>query len=169
MPDRHYYTEHYPPRLRDHYFAHFGTVVTAGWSVVFGLLLIFAYYIPGYAGYIGTIDVDALEILRVLQGIVIIAGNVLIIKGLFVRLSKKNKQLMNIYWKFLLLGFILAGAGWASHMFLILAVSPLSLVGLSIAIAQLIFAVTGYFVTRKTQKNMEKVVAHYKKVRGELS
>lgn len=168
MPDRQYYTRSHPPTLRDHFYAHYSTVFAAGWAIVFALLLIFAYFIPGYAGYIDNIDRPSLQALRIGQGLVLIAGNILILKGVFVNLSKRETQLMNLYWRFLSLGFILAGAGWLSHILLILALSPLSFVGLSIAIAQFGFCVVGYIVTRKIKANMEKVVEKYRRVREEL-
>lgn len=168
MPDRHYYTPEYPPTARDHFYAHYGTVFAAGWAIVFALLLIFAYFIPGYAGYIDNIDQPSLQALRIGQGLILIAGNILILKGVFVNLSKRESQLMNQYWRFLSLGFILAGAGWLSHILLILALSPFSLVGLSIAVAQFGFCLVGYIVTRKIKANMEKVVEKYRRVREEL-
>lgn len=167
MPDRQYYTRNHPPKIIDHFFAHFGSAYMALWSIVFAMLLIFAYYIPGYVGYIPAVDEPEIFSVRVLQALVIAIGNIYILVGIFSTFKKPNLSI-NRFWRSLFFGFILAGFGWLSHLLTLLVLSPLSLVAVSIAIFQLAFCATGYYVTLTIKDNIEYIVEKYLRVQEEL-
>lgn len=160
MPDRQYYATRYPPRFRDHFFAHYGTIILLVSSIVVSLVILFGPYIPGYESYLPLADGTDRLLSRAGQAVTVIAGSLLVMRGYFIPI-KMHTEFLDRHWRYLSLGFWLMGTGWLSHLVTIFIVDPMSLIPVIISCTGLAFSIFGFFITRNIRRSVRQTVKKY--------